>query len=158
MAANERQKYNFLVALTRQLREANRDESDCAAEFVELLNTLLDIVEGGATAEEWRQRATQLDDRIGKCEQWLAALETALESLEQVVSAWDDQDAEEPDDGDDVEDVGTMEPPLGGLERAPRRGAVALGDTSGQQGVDGRNLVPPQAGMRRLIRGQRGQG
>jgi len=139
----DRQKYNFLVALTRQLRQATAEEDECADEFRELLPNW-----EPAGEPEFQELA----DRVGKLEQWLAALETALESVEQTLCSDDGEDDVIDDDSDDDVDVGTVEPQVGGSIRRNGSPSVPVGNPERLED-ERRRIVT----TKKLVGGRRGK-
>lgn len=127
------QKYNFLVALLRQLEEADGEGDESAAEF---RRWVCDAGEGG----DLEQTLVAFDDRIGKCEQWIAALETRMDELESSDGEIDDQDPREPDDGDEDLDVERDEPPVERTGRGMPSHPRTVGPSSDRQKL-GRDRV-----------------
>lgn len=96
----DNQKYNFLVALLRQVKGAAKDGDEVYEQWCELLG---EQAPGPAAGE----------DRLDTHAQWLAALEARLEDLEQAVELIAGEEADSDDDGDDDEDLRGDEPRMG---------------------------------------------
>jgi len=92
------QKYNFLVALLRQVEEASDEGDEAYAEWRRRIDEDLDF----------EQRLCEYADRIAKLEQWSAQLELALAELEQASGESVGEDALDDDDGDYNDDVEGM--------------------------------------------------
>lgn len=112
MAKADRQKYNFLTALVRQVKEAGRDGDEVYDEWCELLPKS-DASEGA-------------DDRLDAHAQWLAALEARLEDLEQAIELIAGEEDDSDDDGVYDEDMRGDEPRVGGDSRESGRGPENL--------------------------------
>lgn len=104
MGSDSRQKYNFLVALIRQVKEAARDGDEVYEQWCELLSSEA-ASDVGST------------DRLDAHAQWLAALETRVEDVESGLEHLAGEEADSDDDGDDDEDVRGDEPRMGGESR-----------------------------------------
>lgn len=118
MPKSTRQKYSFLIGWMRQLEEAADEGDEEYAEFRRIAESL--FPSGGADGEE-------LADRLAKCEQWLAQLEAAVDSLEQAYGEDDGSDDDEPDGSDEDADMERHGPQVGGrVQRDDRQpGPVA---------------------------------
>lgn len=101
----DRQKYNFLTALVRQVKGAAHDGDEVYEEWCALVGPPADGVAGADEAVSAR-----FDDHA----QWLASIEARLEDLEQAVELLAGEEADCDDDGDDDEDMRGHEPRLGG--------------------------------------------
>lgn len=140
MAKADRQRFNFLTALNRQL-EAAMSEGD---EEYESFRTFVQGVSGEARDS---QVAGTADDRLDAHAQWLAALEARMEDLEQAVELLAGEEADGPDDGLDYEDMGGDEPGVGGHVGKERRVPSNLVRT-GDRPVDGRTVVASKTRVR----------
>lgn len=119
-----RQKYNFLIAFCRQLEEAADEGDEEYAEFRRIAESLFPT--GGADEEE-------LTGRIAKLEQWNAQLETALDSLEQIVSTLDGEDADEPDDSDEDAGMERDGPEMDRVDARQRGPAPSMGNAGDKE-------------------------
>lgn len=120
MAKANRQKWNFLVALTAQASEASDEDADEWAAFAAVVRSCFgELIE--------------LDDRVGKLEQWIAQFDTRMDELESLISEDSDEDTGLDDDGDEDSDVGGDESPL---ERQSGR----MPDPVGPVGATGTNI------------------
>lgn len=129
MAKSNRQKYNFLAAWSNQVHEA------CDAEDA-LYDDVQQQVRAMASGHgEDERRYVELEDRIRKCEQWLAQHESALEELDDYGSEGVGQEPESYDDGDDDDDPERDEPPMGGERQPDGRLAAPLDGASGGAGA-----------------------
>jgi len=135
--AADRQKYNFLTALMRQVKESAKDGDDLYQEWCDLI--------GGYGAEG--ADSADYGDRLDAHAQWLAALEARLEDVEQAVELLAGEEADGDDDGIDDQDLGGDEPHLGGDSRDAGRGPADLVRTG-----DGQE---PRRGVRQHSRGSR---
>jgi len=124
MAKSNRQKYNFLVALTSQLEEALDDDTEEGAAFVSLLRDCL----GSGSESDLEPRLTAAEDRCGKLEQWSAQFESALESLESSIGEDTGEDDILDDGSDDDDDVAVVRPAMAGNARRQARGTELVGD------------------------------
>jgi len=126
-----RQKYNFLIAFCRQLEEAADEGDEEYAEFRRIAESLFPT--GGAEGEE-------ISGRIAKLEQWNAQLETALDSLEQIVSTLDGEDDFESDGSDEDADMERDGPALDSDDQRQRGPASSVGAAQRQEVADNRVL------------------
>jgi len=144
MAKSNRQKYNFLVALTSQLEEAIEDGTEEAAEFRRVLADI-GVASDVDTDDGSEEREAIITDRIAKLEQWNAQLESALEMLESSIGASDDEDTDGDDGGVDDDDLARDEPRM---DSRHRRNA---GDAAVQGGTGRPPLTMEPAPRRRVV-------
>lgn len=142
MPKSDRQKYNFLAAFVKQLDNALDEQDELAGQCQEVMG-VMELVRSYA----------QLDDRIRKCEQWLAQLESALEELDDSGSSSSGEEPDEDDDGDDDDDAWRDEPPMGSQRQPDGRLAAAV-DRAGE-GRSNRRPVSPEVSKVRIGSGKR---
>jgi len=130
MAKTDKQRFNFLTALNRQLEGAVAEGDEEYDNFRQVI-VAIGEAEGAAGAS---------GDRLDAHAQWLAALEARLEDLEQAVELFAGEEADDDDDGLDDEDMGGDEPGVGSHVFAERRVPPNLGRTGDRQ-VAGRPVM-----------------
>lgn len=101
------QKYNFLVALCRQVKEAARDGDEVYEEWCGLVSE-----SSSADGEK------AVDDGLNA---WVAQIEARVEDLEQGFELIAGEEGDSDDDGDDDEDMRRHERRLGSDTREPGR-------------------------------------
>lgn len=122
----DKQKYNFLTALLKQVQGAMRDGDELYQEWCDTVGRT-----DGPTADG------AADDRLDGQAQWLAALEARLEDLEQGFELLACEEADGDDDGDDDQDMRGHEPGVGGNLRDAGRVPANLA-RAGQRPVERR--------------------
>jgi len=141
----DRQKYNFLTALLRQVKESGRDGDELYQEWCEIRDAGQQSVDSSFV--EFEGRIAALDSRCDAHAQWLASLEARLEDVEQAIELIAGEEADSDDDGDYDEDLGGDEPRLGSDRRdAGRSPAPVVRTGDGQE---------PRRGVKQHSRGSR---
>jgi len=150
MAKANRQKYNFLAALLRQVEDAAAEGDELYGEFTDMMTRLMPADEG---ILELVRRVTELERTYDGLNKWVAQLELALEELDDDWGSGSGEEPVEDDDGDDDDELARVEPPVGGPRAADRRVAPDVGGARDGQG-DGRSRVSAPT-KERISRGQR---
>jgi len=141
MAKSNRQKYNFLVAWTKQLTEACEDGEEVGADAVGAIGTVVETL--------------GVHERVDRLEQWIAKVETRMDELEQSIGEDSDEDIGLDDDGDPDLDLGRDEPEVERESRRLTRDTRSVAAASDRQVVgrrvaDGQDKIAP--GVRRSSR------
>jgi len=130
MAKANRQKYNFLAALLRQVEDAAAEGDELYGEFTDMMTRLMPADEGILDLVE---RVATMERTYDGLNKWVAQLELALEELD---DDWSESSGEEPesdDDGDDDDELARVEPPMGGVRQPDRRMATPVGGARDRQ-------------------------
>jgi len=149
MAKANRQKYNFLAALLRQVEDAAAEGDELYGEFTDMMTRLMPADEGILDLVKRVQTMERTYDDLNR---WVAQLELALEELD---DDWSESSGEEPesdDDGDDDSELARVEPPVGGTRAADGRLAAPVGRARDGQGPR-RAVTEPRLVKERIGRG-----
>lgn len=131
----DKQKYNFLTALLRQVKEAGRDGDELYEEWCALRD-------GGlreTANDEFERRLSEVVTGLDDLRVWVDALETRMEDMESSIGDEPGEEGDGPDDGLDDEDHRRDEPRMGGERRESRRLPENLGGAS-ERPVAGRSM------------------
>lgn len=127
---SNRQKYNFLAGWVKQLDQAMDEQDPLAGQAQEAMGVM-----------ELVKTYVELEDRIGKCEQWLAQHESALEELDDDRGESPGEESESYDDGDDDSD-GEWDEPEVGRRRSPDGRLAPAVDGAGEGRGNRRGVMP----------------
>lgn len=123
--ASDRQKYNFLAALLKQLDNAMDDGDDLANHFSAMVREMSNCEE--RSYNELVERLRELEERSDGSDQRIAELEFALEELDGDGSESSGEELESYDDGDHDDELEGVEPEVA----SPREGHGRLARTVG---------------------------
>lgn len=135
MAKANRQKYNFLAAWLTQLETA-MDEGD------ELYGNVSEFLRLITKAEALSERIERCEADLDSVNRGLAAVELALEELDDGGGSSLGEVLDEDDDGDDDDELGGLEPEVGGVRQPDRRPPAAV-DRAGDRQVSRRPVKVP---------------
>lgn len=137
--ATDKQKYNFLAALVKQLDQAHDNGDDLFVHF--------DNVTGLAAMREdvnWlAHQSAEMEKKFDVLNQWVARLELEMEELDDSGSEGSSEEPDEDDDGDDDPEPPWDEPEVGSVRQPNGRVPAPVVRTGARQ-VRGRGRVTSQ--------------